>query len=178
MLDPTTEMRPVRNDWRTLAHVAVTAGLVAALVEIAVVFLIQGLALHVRPVQILQAIASGMLGRRSFLGGAGTAALGGLLHTLISVAAAFVFTWRARARPWLTRHPVQSGLFYGIIVWFLMSYVVVPLSAAAFGSARVPALIAMSIAVHMLAFGLPISLVCRRMLVRAERLPTRAGPFR
>jgi hypothetical protein len=47
-----------------------------------------------------------------------------------------------------------------------MSYIVVPLSAAAFKPAHNPALIAVSLAVHMAAFGLPIALTYRTMLAR------------
>lgn len=148
----------------SLASATLWAGLVAAVVEMVPVVVIQGLALGVAPLRIFQAIASGLLGARAYDGGARTAVLGELLHLLISVGAAALFVVVASRHSLILRRPVLAGLAYGVAVWFVMTYIIVPLSSAAFKPATNPALIAVSILVHMLAFGLPIAMVSRRLL--------------
>src|SRR5262249_5941661 len=57
----------------------------------------------VRPVRILQSVASGVLGRQSFQGGAKTAVLGLGLHFLIAFTAAAVFYIASRKIKFLTQ---------------------------------------------------------------------------
>jgi uncharacterized membrane protein YagU involved in acid resistance len=140
------------------------AGIAAAVIEMIPVLLIQGLMLHVSPVRIFQSIASGLMGRTAYSGGIGAALLGGVLHTAISVVAGLVFAIAATKWRTLLARPVLAGLGYGIIVYVVMSYMVLPLSAVAFKPATKPALIAMSVTIHMLAFALPISVICWRRL--------------
>lgn len=70
----------------------------------------------VRPVDILQVIASGLIGRKSFNGGTRTAALGLALHFLIAFAAAAVFYAASRKLRFMTRRPLISGITYGVCV--------------------------------------------------------------
>jgi uncharacterized membrane protein YagU involved in acid resistance len=162
-LDETSKNWSVRLVW-----VGVLAGVSAAIIEIIPILVIQGLLLHVGPTRILQAIASGVLGAQAYTGGASTAILGALLHTGISIAAGLAFSFGTVSLPILLRRPVVSGLAYGILVYLLMSYIVVPLSAAAFKAATNPMLIGMSLTIHMVAFALPISLLCRRLIGRSS----------
>jgi hypothetical protein len=140
------------------------AGIAAAVVEMIPVLLIQGLMLHVSPVRIFQSIASGLMGKAAYAGGIGSALLGGLVHTAISLVAGLIFAFAANLWRMLLARPVLAGLGYGIIVYIVMSYLVLPLSAVAFKPATNPALIAMSVTIHMVAFALPISLICWRRL--------------
>ena len=84
----------------------------------------------VAPVRIAQSIAAGLLGERAFTLGATSAVLGIVLH--FAIATAFVFAYRlALARhPGLGDHPVRNGLAYGAVLFLVMNYVVLPLSAA------------------------------------------------
>src|SRR5215813_14163761 len=112
---------------------------------------------HRSPVRMLQGIASGLLGPRSFDGGSATAALGLFLHFFIAFSAATVFFLVSRKLSFLTRHPVISGFLYGIAVYIVMYWVVVPLSAihrhpTSLGQIPLPVI------VHMFCVGLPISL--------------------
>jgi uncharacterized membrane protein YagU involved in acid resistance len=109
---------------------------------------------------MLQGIASGLLGQRSFEGGMATAGLGLAIHFLIAFTAAAVFYAASRKLSSLTQHAVVSGLLYGIAVYIFMYWIVVPL---AFPTARhsmsrdVTAVI-----IHIFLIGLPIALVVRR----------------
>ena len=116
------------------------------------------------PVRVAQSVASGLLGRESFDGGAGSAALGVLLHFFIATSAAGVFVLASRRIRFLLARPWLAGILYGAAVYFFMAFVVVPLSAAPPGS---PTLLrrAVMLGIHLLFVGLPIALVARRMLL-------------
>jgi hypothetical protein len=114
------------------------------------------------PVQrILQSVAAGLLGKASFEGGARTAALGLALHYLIAVSMSVAYYLVARRWALLGQRPVLCGAGYGVLLYGIMNYVVVPLSAAGPGS-KDPLWVGLSIAVHMLLIGVPIALFARR----------------
>ena len=81
------------------------------------------------PVQVLQYIASGLLGIASFQGGLKTAGLGALLHYFIAFAVAAVYYAASLKLPALHAHPAKWGLTYGAAVYLFMNYLVLPLSA-------------------------------------------------
>jgi len=114
----------------------------------------------------LQSVAAGLLGDSSFQGGVGTAALGLVLHYLIASSMAVVYYLAARRWPALWHRPVRLGAAYGLLLYVIMNYVVVPLSAARPGS-KDPLWVTFSIAVHVLLIGIPIALFARRA-VRAR----------
>lgn len=82
-----------------------------------------------RPVLVPQAIASGVLGAKSYSGGAQTAALGVILHFFIAFVAATVYYLASRRLAILTDRAVLFGLIYGALVYAFMHLIVVPLSA-------------------------------------------------
>lgn len=147
-------------------RVALAAGVVGAVVEMVPILTIQGIFLNVSPIRIFQSIASGFLGRDAYAGGLWAGVLGGALHLAISLIAALVFVAAARHWRFLLRHAVISGLTFGLFAFIVMSWIVVPLSAVAFKPNFNPALMALSVAVHMLFFGLPIALTTRRLTSR------------
>ena len=103
-------------------------GLIAGTLDIADALIFHGVR-GVAPWRILQAIASGLLGRDAFTGGAWTAALGLGLHFFIATAAAAVYTVASLRLPLLVARPVLCGAAYGLIVNVVMQNVVLPLSA-------------------------------------------------
>jgi uncharacterized membrane protein YagU involved in acid resistance len=108
------------------------------------------------PSRIFQSVAAGLLGEASFEGGSATAALGLLLHFFIACTMAVAYYLVARRWPLLVRRPVPMGIAYGLLLYVIMNYVVVPLSAAGSGS-RDPLWIGLSVAVHAFLIGLPIA---------------------
>lgn len=84
----------------------------------------------VGPVVILQAIASGVLGRASFFDGAPSAILGLFLQWAMSIIIAAIYVFACRFVPVLLRMWIAGGLGYGVVIFFVMNYVVMPLSAA------------------------------------------------
>ena len=81
------------------------------------------------PIQVLQYIASGLLGVASFQGGLKTAALGAVLHYSIAFAVAAIYYGASLKLATLHIHPVKWGLTYGVAVYLVMNYFVLPLSA-------------------------------------------------
>jgi uncharacterized membrane protein YagU involved in acid resistance len=100
-------------------------GLIAGTVDIGAASLINMLS----PVFISQFIAGGLLGKASLSGGAQTAALGVGLQWAMSIAIAAIYVF-ASTRLRVLRHQwALWGVLYGIPVYFVMTYVVMPLSA-------------------------------------------------
>ena len=113
------------------------------------------------PKRIFQHIASGLLGRASFDGGYATALLGFFLHFLIAFIIAATYYRASLILPMLVRHAVSWGLIYGIAAFFVMNWIVVPLSAAPQGSFAIGPFLNGVIG-HALLVGLPVALFAHR----------------
>jgi len=113
--------------------------------------------------RIFQSVAAGLLGKASFEGGASTAAFGLMLHYFIATTMALVYYLVASHWPRLQPRPLLWGAGYGLLLYFIMNFIVVPLSAAAPGS-KDPLWVSLSIAVHMLFIGIPCALFATRAL--------------
>jgi hypothetical protein len=136
-----------------------SAGLLAGVLDITAAFVTwapQGVPL----VRILQGIASGLLGPQAFREGMAAALLGGALHFLIAFSAAAVFYVASRKIDFMTRRPILSGVLYGVCVYLVMYWIVMPLSR--FHPAQTITRSTIAILTHMICVGLPISLIMRR----------------
>jgi uncharacterized membrane protein YagU involved in acid resistance len=108
----------------TLAATAL-GGFIAGTIDVGAAALIN----KASPYIILQAIAGGVLGKASFSEGTPAALLGLLLQWAMSLLIAWLFVLASRALPVLKRRWLAAGLAYGVAIFFVMNYVVVPLSA-------------------------------------------------
>ena len=115
---------PTPRAFDTIVWGGLLAGTLDA-VDGVVAFGLQGL----NPIQVLQYIASGLLGTASFQGGLKTAGLGALLHYFIAFAVATVYYAASLKLPVLHARPLKWGLTYGVAVYLFMNYFVLPLSA-------------------------------------------------
>lgn len=111
----------------------------------------------VAPVQILHAIASGLLGRAAFAGGLPTALLGLLIHFAIACAVVVAYHLASRRLPALRRHPLVWGPLYGILVYVVMNRLVLPMTPAVTGPPSLPVLVN-GLLIHALGVGLPSAL--------------------
>jgi hypothetical protein len=129
----------------------------------------------VRPSRIFQSVAAGVLGREAAVaGGTPTAALGLALHFFIALTVAFVYYTAARHSEALWRRPWAFGSLYGVAVFGVMHYIVVPLSAAGGGGVAPFDLLwdGLSLVVHAFGIGVPVALAARAALRgRAEAPP-------
>lgn len=140
----------------------VLAGAIAGLLDMVWVCTLWG-TLGATPKRIFQAIASGWVGNDAAVAGGWTTALLGLAsHFAITIAMAYAYALAARRLPLLIQRPVLYGALYGILLWAIMIYVVVPLSAAPSGqSPPWPWALWANLAVHMFLVGVPCALGAR-----------------
>lgn len=140
-------------------------GFVASTVDIGAACLINGLP----PVVILHAIASGVLGKPSFYMGWSSAVLGLVLQWGMGLLIAAVYVLGARRLAWMQRDWRLSGLAYGVVIYFVMNDVVVPLSKAWPGrdlSKPIDWAKSSENMLAMLLFGLIVAVFARRHLPR------------
>ena len=114
------------------------------------------------PIQVLQYIASGVLGSASFEGGLATAGLGVLLHFFIAFVVTAVYVLAARNIGLLRTHWIPFGLLFGALVYLVMTYGVVAHSAVAAGPFSL-ALFLNGVIGHALFVGLPIAYFAQRV---------------
>jgi len=77
--------------------------------------------------QLLQGIASVLIGKGALTGGFATALLGLVIHYCISLAWATLYFFIFPYLPFLARNKWISGLLYGLFVWAMMGLVIMPL---------------------------------------------------
>lgn len=96
-------------------------------------------------------------------GGTPTALLGVALHFTIAIGAAAVFYAACFAIPALLRKPWITGPAYGLVVYSVMHYIVVPLSLVRHRTVPMAGWeLADQLFSHMFFVGLPIALMARR----------------
>jgi len=108
----------------------------------------------------LQGIAAGLLGAKAFDGGWATAGVGIALHFFVAFVVALIFYLASRKIDFLTIHPVVSGVLYGIGVYIVMYWFVLPTAFPTFRHRVWNELLA--VAIHISLIGLPCALIVRR----------------
>lgn len=116
--------------------------------------------------RLFQTIAVGVLGPASFDGGLATALLGAALHLLMATAFVLIYALVARRHRGLLGSVWRYGLPYGVVLYLVMNFVVMPLSRVGRSpSFDHPDWIAWSVLAHML-FGVVCVVFARRALRR------------
>ncbi len=141
-------------------HPIVVGGSLAGVLDISAAFVLSA-GFGNTPLRVLQGIASGILGAKAFAGGIATAALGLALHFVIAFSAAAVYYLVSRRVASFRTRPLAWGATYGVIVWALMAYLVIPLSRVAPRTQSWP-LILTVVLIHIACVGLPIGLATAR----------------
>jgi hypothetical protein len=118
------------------------------------------------PGRVFQGIAGGLLGRASFEGGVPTVLLGVTLHFVVAcgIVSTYVIVSRRveglRARPWL------FGIPYGVVAYFAMNRIVIPLSAIGHAPAFSFWPFVNGILIHALVIGPVSALAASRIALR------------
>lgn len=159
----------MRRTWWVLGAAAI-----AGVVDISYAAVFWWFKAGVAPSRILKSVAAGLLGRDAFTGGPAIAALGLGLHFLNATIMAVA--WYAIARRWqlLVDRAVVMGAGYGLLLYGIMNYVVIPLSAASAGS-RDPLWVGLTIAIHVFGVGIPIA-ACTRRALQPPQPSSAVGP--
>ena len=124
----------------------------------------------ITPWRIFQYIASGLLGTHSFHMGWTSVGLGVAIHYTIALTWTAIFFLAATKFMVLTRQAIMSGLLYGVIVYVVMNFIVLPLSALPPRPAA-PTLVSRINAVLALMFciGLTVALLVRKAVRKGDQ---------
>ena len=136
-----------------------TAGLVVGVLDISSAFVIwwqRGVGAR----RGLQGIAAGLLGGSAFDGGLVTASLGLALHFFVAFVVVSVFYLASRKIPFLAKQPIVSGVLYGIGVYLVMFWCVLPRVFSTFRHRLSNDLL--QLAIHICLIGLPTAFIVRR----------------
>ena len=143
---------PNHSPWTAI----VLGGVVAGTLDIGAAALIN----WASPALILRFVAGGLLGKTALDGGAAIALLGYGVQIAMSLIIAAIYVGAGRRLAWLHQRWIVAGLAFGVVVFLVMNFVVMPLSALA----RWPHFTVTSFAWNMLAmlvFGVIIAFFAR-----------------
>lgn len=162
-----TRVRTVGKSMQKKSREALTAillgGMIAATIDIFVASIMYGRS----PAYIMQSIAGGLLAKATFDGGMGTMVLGAILQELMGILIAATYVAVSKPFPALRGRWILSGLGYGIVIYFVMGYIVLPLSAWQAAPHFTLAKFIKEIPA-MLLFGLIVTFYCRRLIASAQ----------
>jgi len=114
-----------RSPWTTV----LLGGLVVGTLDLLFACTFWGVLRDVAPERILQSIAAGVQGKAAF-DSAGSAMLGAACHYFIATMMVLAYYLASGRMHGLIEHPIRYGLSYGLVLYGVMTYVVVPLSNA------------------------------------------------
>ena len=141
----------------SILKASIVAGLIAGTIDIGAACTIN----HVGPIPILRFISSGLLGA-PLPHEAWVYCLGMILQWLLSIIIAAIFMFASTKIPALLRNWLAAGIAYGVVVYFVMTFVVVPLSRAKSGHVTMASFVQNLLA--MIVFGLIVAFIARRMM--------------
>jgi hypothetical protein len=152
-METSTDRPPL---WRVIAGATLLVG-VLDLSDAFIFYALRGIS----PIRILQGIAGGIYGRAALGMGHRAALLGLLCHFFIAFSATTVFLLASRKLP-LGRRPWIYGSLFGIALYIVMNYIVLPLSKI--GLRPTPPLVPLINGVAALVFciGIPLAFIARR----------------
>jgi hypothetical protein len=158
----------MRSQTKTLVTI-LWIGLIAGTLDIADNLIFNQLR-GITPDMVFRYIASGLIGIRvARAGGLASVVLGVAIHYTIAFTWTVIFYAASRRLAILSRRPVLSGLAYGAAIYFVMNFIVLPLSrvphprSAITIASRINGVLAL-----LLFIGLPISVLVRRYLTQGE----------
>ena len=140
------------------------ATLVAGTLDLLSAFVVGGIDGRT-PVYVMQSVASGPFGRDIARALPGGALLGLAVHFAIMTVMVGVFVVAAERFQQLVTQPYLAGTAYGILVYFSMYWIVLPLRWPGLPTADVWS-ICNALFSHVFCVGIPIALIARHRLVR------------
>jgi hypothetical protein len=138
----------------------VIATLLAGTLDILGAFLLSSLS-GMGPVLVLQLVASGPLGNAAMADPA-YAAAGIIIHFAMMAAMVTVYMLAARQIAFLRQHPVVSGAAYGLGLWLLMYWIILPIRWPSTFPPTDAVQIVGQLFCHVVLVGIPIGLIASR----------------
>lgn len=105
-------------------------GLLAGTLDILAALLHYFIKTNKDPLPVLKFIASGVFGKEAFTGGNSMYIWGLVFHFLIAIAFTVFFFWAYSLFPSLFKYRLLTGIVYGLFIWAVMQFIVLPLSNA------------------------------------------------
>lgn len=145
----------------------IKAGLLVGGLDILAALVRQYIKTGKSPVGVLKFIASGVFGKTAFTSGDIMIFVGFVLHFVIAMLFTLFFFWLVRKLPILLTYKVITGIVYGIFIWCVMQFMVLPLS----NTTKLPfavkdAIISMSILV--VCIGLPLAFIAGKVIEQSK----------
>ncbi len=144
-------------------------GMIAGILDITAACLLSAILRGTAPIVVLQSVASGLLGMKAYDGGWSAGVLGLVCHFSIATIWSFIYCV-IKTQISIPKYTAIVGLVYGIFVYFMMNFVVLPLSAFP----GKPTITIRGLFIIMFCVGLPISLVARR-LQKSQKLSVKTA---
>jgi hypothetical protein len=116
------------------------------------------------PEWLLQTVATGLLGPSAYEGGLGAAILGLAAHFALSIGWAALFVAAAARLRRVAANPWLAGPAFGLLVFFVMRLVVLPVSAFPYPVSFSQPGATYDLLSHLFLFGLPIALFAAKVL--------------
>jgi DMSO reductase anchor subunit len=140
----------------------IKASLLVGTLDIVAAFLFNFFYASVPPLRVLQFIASGVLGKESFVMGWKSAALGLLFHYFICFG--FVVLFYVIHKAFLRRMSAYIyAIIMGIVSWCVMNLIVLPLSNVPVLPPNTTVIIA-NLLILVLCIGIPLSLMLKKRM--------------
>jgi len=149
--------------------------LVAGTLDILSAFLFGGLA-GAGPVRILHSVAAGPFGEGIRGTGIGGAALGLIVHFSIMSVMVGAFVLAAARQDLLVRKPVLSGLIYGLLLYLVMYWIVLPYRWPTAFPQTGAWQVGNALFSHLICVGLPIALIAAHAFKRPKTANSPALP--
>ena len=153
-MEPSADRRP------SLLLIIAGAALLIGTLDLIDAFVFFGW-LGVPAIRVPQSIATGFLGQLAYHDGAISASFGLILHYLIAFAVAGTYMYVSGELP-LHRKPILSGAIYGVVVYCVMNYIVIPISNFYPQPHFAVRPLINGIIGHILLIGIPLGLIAKR----------------
>jgi len=153
-MEPSADRRP------SLLLIIAGAALLIGTLDLIDAFVFFGY-IGVPAIRVPQSIATGFLGQLAYHDGMVSAAFGLVLHYLIAFAVAGTYMYISGELP-LHRKPILSGAIYGVAVYCVMNYIVIPISNFYPQPHFAVRPFLNGIIGHILLIGIPLGLIAKR----------------
>lgn len=146
---------------RNAVKILLLAGLLVGSLDILAAFTDYYINTGKGPEGVLRYIASGVFDKTAFSGSSTMILWGLLFHYIIAVSFTILFYLLYSKTKFLPGNPFLSAFFYGIFIWAVMRFIVLPLSNVPLAGLEISKVIkAILILVFMI--GLPLSLIMKK----------------
>lgn len=148
----------VNKTFRPLPALVILA-LVFGTLDLVEYLMFWGISASVAPADILQGIASGLLGSSAFHAGLAGAALGAVLQYCSFICLLGIYQLAAARLPALSSRPLTYGLLYGFAGYLAIHYLILPVTAYHVVTVFNPAVFANGILAQTILIGVPSGLL-------------------